>query len=248
MLPIVNLGPLALPLPGLLLIGGVWLATLTIDKEAGRRQISANALNNLVFIGLIGGIVGARLGFVLRHIDAYLHALPDVFSLNTSAMSLGDGLLAGSITALIYAQRRDLPLWPTLDALTPGLGLFSVFVGLSHLASGDAYGAPTSLPWALQLWGAERHPSQVYEILAALLVFWVVSRLRLVTPFPGFLFLSFLAVSAASRVFLEAYRGDSEIVFGGIRSMQLLGLVVLLLSLLGLHLRAKDTRTTKAET
>jgi prolipoprotein diacylglyceryltransferase len=103
------------------------------------------------------------------------------------------------------------------------------------------------LPWALQLWGAERHPSQIYEIVAALLVFWIVSRLKLLTPFPGFLILTFLAVSAASRVFLEAFRGDSEIVFGGIRSMQLLGLFVLLLSLIGLHLRAKDTPTTKAE-
>jgi phosphatidylglycerol:prolipoprotein diacylglycerol transferase len=247
MLPIVNLGPLALPLPGLLLIGGVWLATLTIDREAGRRSLSANTLNNLVFIGLIGGILGARLGYVLRHIDAYVNVLPDIFSLNTSTMSLGDGLLAGSIAALIYAQRRDLPLWPTLDAFTPGLALFSIFVGFSHLASGDAYGAPTSLPWALRLWGAERHPSQVYEIAAALLLFWIVSRLKLVAPFPGFLFLTFIAASAAGRVFLEAFRGDSEIVFGGVRSVQLLGLTVLLLGLFGLHLLAKDARTMKAE-
>ncbi len=246
MLPILNLGPIAVPLPGLLLIAGIWLSTLTIDREAARRNLSANTLNNLVFIGLIGGIAGARLAYVLRHIEAYGDTLLDIFSLNTSALTLGDGLLVGSIAALIYAQRKDLPLWPTLDALTPGLALFSIFTGLSHLAAGDAYGAPASLPWSLQLWGAERHPSQVYEIIAALLVFWIVSRLRSASVFPGFLILTFSALSAASRVFLEAFRGDSEVVFAGLRSMQLAGLLVLLLSLIGLHLLAQDAREADA--
>jgi phosphatidylglycerol:prolipoprotein diacylglycerol transferase len=245
MLPIINIGPFALPLPELLLIMGVWLATLTLDKEASRRNLTANTLNNLVMIGLLAGIVGARLGYVLRHLDIYTDSLLDMFALNAHALSLGDGLLFGSLAALIYAQRKALSLWPTLDALTPGLALFAVFVGLSHLASGDAYGAPTSLPWSLEIWGAERHPSQIYEIVAALLVFWVIHRIRLAPAFPGFLILSFTALSAASRVFLEAFRGDSEIVFNGLRSMQLAGLFVLLLGLIGLHLRARDNAKKK---
>ncbi len=240
MLPIINIGPFALPLPGLLLILGVWLAILTLDKEASRRELSANTLNNLVVIGLIGGIVGARLGYVLRHLDVYSDMLLDILALNAYALSPGDGLLFGSLAALIYAQRKELPSWPTLDALAPSLALFSVFVGLSHLASGDAYGAPTSLPWSLEIWGAERHPSQVYEIVAGLLVFWIIHRIKSAPAFPGFLILTFAALSAASRVFLEAFRGDSEIVLGGLRSMQLVGLFVLLLSLIGMHLLANN--------
>jgi phosphatidylglycerol:prolipoprotein diacylglycerol transferase len=238
MLPIINIGPFALPLTELLLIVGVWVATLTLGKEASRRKLSANTLNNLVMIGLLGGVIGARLGYVLRHLDAYTDTWLDILALNVHALSLGDGLLFGSLAALIYAQHKELPLWPTLDALTPGLALFAVFVGLSHLASGDAYGAPTSLPWSLQIWGAERHPSQVYEIVAALLLFWAIQRIKSASTFPGFLILTFAAVSAASRVFLEAFRGDSEIVFGSLRSMQLAGLFVLLLSLAAMHLLA----------
>lgn len=240
MLPVINIGPIAIPLPDLILIVGVWLATLTLDKEANRRNLSESLINNLVFIGLIGGIVGARMGYVLRHLDVYLDTLLDVLALNLNALSLGDGLLFGSLAALVYAQRKDLPLWSTLDTLTPGLALFSIFTGLSHLASGDAFGAPTSLPWSLNLWGAERHPSQVYEIVAALLVFWIVNRVKLASVFPGFLSLAFSGLSAASRIFLEAFRGDSEILFGGVRNGQLLGLLVLFLSLIGVHLIASD--------
>ncbi len=245
MLPIINIGPFALPLPGLLLILGIWLAMITLDREANRRELSANTLNNLVVTGLIGGIVGARLGYVLRHLDVYRDTLPDMLALNAHALSPGDGLLFGLLAALIYAQRKELPLWPTLDALTPGLALFTIFIGLCHLASGDAYGAPTSLPWSLDIWGAERHPSQLYEIVAALLVFWVNHRIKSAPVFPGFLILTFAALSAASRVFLEAFRGDSEIVLGGLRSMQLAGLFVLLLSLIGMHLLANDNPGTK---
>ena len=248
MLPIINIGPFALPLPGLTLILGVWLAMLTLDKEANRRNLSANTLNNLVTIGLLGGILGARLGYSLRHLDVYTDRLLDILALNAHALSLGDGLLFGSLAALIYAQRKELPLWPTLDALTPGIGLFSVFIGLSHLASGDAFGATTSLPWSMILWGAERHPSQLYEIVAALFAFWTVNRLKMASVFPGFLALTFVGLSAASRVFLEVFRGDSEIVFGNVRSMQLLGLFVLFLSLVGMHFLAKDALNTKLNT
>jgi len=245
MLPVINIGPFALPLPALLIILGLWLAMLTLDKEAGRRDLSANTLNNLLVIGLIVGIAGARLGYVLRHLEVYRDALLDILALNAHALSLGDGLLFGLLAALIYAQHKELPLWPTLDALAPGLGLFFVFVGLSHLASGDAYGAPISLPWSLEIWGTERHPSQVYEIMAALLVFWVIHRTKSAPMFQGFLILAFAALSAASRVFLEAFRGDSEIVLGGLRSMQLGGLFVLLLSFIGMHLLAQNNPGTK---
>ncbi len=46
-------------------------------------------------------------------------------------------------------------------------------VPLANLASGDAFGAPSSLPWAIELWGAARHPVQIYEAVAAGLILWV---------------------------------------------------------------------------
>jgi phosphatidylglycerol:prolipoprotein diacylglycerol transferase len=193
----------------------------------------------LVLIALVAGILGARLGYALRFVDVYLREPAGLFSLNPSTLAPTEGLVVGLIAALIYAQRKKLPLWSTLDAYTPGLALFAVFVGLAHLSSGDAFGAETSLPWAIELWGANRHPSQVYEILGGLLVFFTLIRLRHMAPFNGFLFLVFAAFSAGTRLFLEAFRGDSVIVFGVLRSAQIASLLVLLTSLVLLHLRAR---------
>jgi phosphatidylglycerol:prolipoprotein diacylglycerol transferase len=153
---------------------------------------------------------------------------------------LGAGLAAG-IAALIYGQRKHLPLWQTLDALTPLLAVFAVSLGLSHLASGAAFGRPTGLPWGIELWGAKRHPSQVYETLAAtaiLVALWP-GRGLLRPSQPGVYFLSFLALSAASQLFLEAFRGDSVLLAGGFRTTQILAWLFLGLALWGIDRRRR---------
>ncbi len=190
----------------------------------------------MVYCSLIGGIVGARLGYAMRFLDVYLNEPLSFFSLNPNTLAPLEGGVAALIVALIYGQRRGLPLWPSLDALTPGLALFSVFIGLTHLSNGDAFGAPTSMPWAIELWGAQRHPSQVYEILAALLILLAVQRLKFRSHISGFVFVSWMAMTALSRLLLEAFRGDSVIVLGGVRSAQLISLAIILASMLTLHL------------
>jgi len=125
-----------------------------------------------------------------------------------------------------------LPLWPALDALTPGLAAVMIAIGLAHIASGDAFGSPADLPWAIQLgspadlpwaiqlWGARRHPTQIYETLAAALIFASTLQKPTPYPFPGSAFLRFAAITAAARLFLEAFRDDSLLMLGGIRTMQ----------------------------
>jgi phosphatidylglycerol:prolipoprotein diacylglycerol transferase len=235
MFPILQLGPLAIQLPGLFLLVGVWVAISLIEKEAPRHNLSTAALSNLILLGLVAGIVGARLWYAVRFIDVYLDNPLSLFSLNPSTLASGEGLLTGVLAAWIYAQRKGLPFWSTLDALAPGLAVFGIAVGLSHFSSGDAFGAPTSVPWAIELWGEQRHPSQIYEILLAALILFSLWRVRSWDVFPGFTFLSWVAMAAAVRLFLEAFRGDSVIILGSVRSAQVISLAILLGAMWGLH-------------
>ena len=119
------------------------------------------------------------------------------------------------------AIERAFPSGLPLTYLTPGLAAFGLAVGFSHLASGDAFGMETSLPWAIELWGAQRHPTQIYEVLAAGFIFWLIWEIRRKTQVAGFLFLIFVALTALSRLVIEAFRGDSIIAYGSIRNAQL---------------------------
>jgi prolipoprotein diacylglyceryltransferase len=143
------------------------------------------------------------------------------------------------VVAWIYGRRKGLPFWSTLDALAPGLAFFGIALGFSHLASGDAFGSPSSVPWAISLWGETRHPTQVYEILLALLIFFAIWRLKGWETFPGFTFLSWLAMAAGCRLFLEAFRGDSVIIFGALRGAQVISLVLLVAALVCMHFIGK---------
>ena len=119
MFPVLQIGSLALRLPGLLLIVGLWLSTLLIDREAPRRGVSGAAVNSMIFYALLGGLLGARLGYALRYLEVYLENPLALVSLNPRTLAPLEGLVAAGIVALIYAQRKRLPLWPTLDVLAP---------------------------------------------------------------------------------------------------------------------------------
>lgn len=67
----------------------------------------------------------------------------------------------------IYADYNTKGLVNLLTLLVAVLG---VAVGIAHLAAGSAFGAPTSLPLAIELWGSWRHPTQVYETVVTVLI------------------------------------------------------------------------------
>lgn len=235
MLPILHIGPLAVQLPGLIVLAGVWLGMMRLDRDAARNGLPPAQLNSLVFTGLIAGLVGARLGYALRFWEIYLQDPLGVFSLNPSTLSVDMGLLAGILAAWIYAQRKVLPIKSVLDALTPSLALVGLALGFSHLASGDAFGRVTGVAWSIQLWGANRQPTQIYEILAAGAILLLILKIRSTKLSPGATFTVWVGLTALARLLLEPLRGDSVVILGEIRQAQLISLLVLLASMLLLH-------------
>jgi phosphatidylglycerol:prolipoprotein diacylglycerol transferase len=229
--PVLNVGPAAIQLPGLLLLVGYWLALNLAGRRARSAGLSEDAVFNAGFLALLVGLIGARLGYVALHWSAYQTDLKGILALNTGAFSAPAGLLVGGGAAALFLWRQRPPIAALLDALAPALALMLVFVALANLSGGSAYGRIADLPWAIDLWGAPRHPTQVYEILAALTTLGVLVWTHPHRPYDGFTFLLFLLFFGASRLFLEAFRADPWLLDGGFRGTQLLGWGVLLFSL-----------------
>lgn len=228
MLPILQIGPLALPVAPFSLLLAFWFGLSLAEKFAPRRGISAENLYNLTFIGLIVGLIGARLGYVFQFPKAFLDSPLSLISLNSGLLDPFTGFTAALLGMLVYGQRARLTLWKTLDALTPLLATLAVGLAVSHIGSGEAFGAATDLPWGLELWGAKRHPSQFYELGLALSILaylgWKSKDLSLAE---GTLFIRLTALTAGARLFLEAFRGDSTLILGGLRLAQVLAWLVL---------------------
>ncbi len=246
MFPTLQLGPLALPAAPLALILSVWLGLSLSEQFAKKRRQNADGLYNLTFIAILSGIAGARLFFAIQNFSAFVQTPLSLFSRETGSLDPFGGFASALVAALIYGQRAKLRLWPTLDGLTPLFAVFAVGLGISRLASGEAFGMETSLLWGIELWGAVRHPTQVYEIVLAAAILlglgWktkadlktdFVTESQKETDSNGRLFLLFVALTAGAQLFVEGFRGDSTLLPGGFRAGQVIAWLVLLAAFWG---------------
>jgi phosphatidylglycerol:prolipoprotein diacylglycerol transferase len=214
----------------ILMLAALWLGLSLAERRAHRHGVSAEALNNIVLYSVLGYVIGGRLMFALANLSAFAASPLSVFSLNPDLFDPTGALITSILVGFIYGQRQKLALWSTLDALTPMFATLAIGLSLSHFAAGTAFGGPTSLPWGIDLWNATRHPSQIYELGASLLIFVMIWS-RNIESRSGIMFLLFTALTAGSRLFLEAFRGDSTLIFGGIRLGQVVAWLVLALAL-----------------
>ena len=238
MFPVIHLGPLSIQARGLILLAAFWLAAEAAERGAKKVGLRGDVVYSLAFIAAVAGLLGARLGYVLEHWTAYQGDLGAIVALNFNTLSPLAGVATGVLAAYLYARRKGVAHRLLLDALTPGFIVLAGGLALADLASGDSYGLPSSLPWAIELWGMPRHPTQIYQLVAVAVIGLIV--LKTDRAFDGAWFGLFAALYAASRLFIEAFRGDSE-TMGGLRTAQVWSLIVLLIALILLRRWARST-------
>lgn len=234
MFPTLQIGPLSLQTPGLILLIGLWVGISLSERYAKRFKSDSELISNLIFYSLLAAIIGARLSYALQFPSAFSENPSSLISLNPGLLDPWGAAAGALITALVYGQRKALSLHASLDALTPSLAALAIAVALSNLASGQGYGMPSTLPWTIDLWGTARHPSQIYEALsAAAILFYMLSRRvsRKGKRTAGLFFFEFVALSAGSRLFQEAFRGDSLLLPTGWRATQVIAWLIMAASL-----------------
>jgi phosphatidylglycerol:prolipoprotein diacylglycerol transferase len=228
MFPTINIGPFVFPTAGITYLLGVYVALTLIERAAKRLALNVEATYGMAVIGLLVGIVAARLAFVAEYWASFSQNLISIIWPLTSGYNVWAGLFFGVAAAFFYGRYKRLPLWPTLDALTPGLLTAIITISLADFLAGPGYGTLTNMPWGISVFGIRRHPVQLYEIflgLAALAVWWQVVKRGAPAGQP---FLLALALYSAGRLFLDAYRDDAWLTADGYHVVQLIALAVLL--------------------
>lgn len=217
----------------ILIILAVWIGLTLSERRATRHQVDLDSLSNLLLVSLAGFLIGGRVLYALENLPTFGQSPASVFSLNIALFDQWGGLAIAVITAFVYGRSARLRLWHSLDALTPLFAALAIGIAFSHLASGAAFGKETDLPWAIEQWNALRHPTQIYEIIASTLTL-VLILIQKTTAKPGYEFLFFAALTSASRLVIEGFRGDSTLILGGLRAAQIAAWAVLLVALIGL--------------
>ena len=229
MLPTMQIGPLSIAVPGLIILVGLWIALYLSERRAVLHQISPNLIYNLVVWSMVAGIVGARLAFLARYPQAFIKNPLSLISLNPGLLDPLAGSLIGITCFVIYINRVKASWWSVLDAITPGLIFFYIALNLSQFASGSSYGLPTTMPWAIRLWESNRHPVQIYAAFTgAMLLGWIwFSYKQEASSAPGVLFLKSLLLISATHLFIAGFRESGATIGAGIRSEQIITWMIL---------------------
>jgi phosphatidylglycerol:prolipoprotein diacylglycerol transferase len=226
MQPEIHLGPLTLQTFGICFA----LAFIAAGAVAARRLDEWGKPTDwaweMVLAALIGGVVGARLDYVIENPDQ----ASDLFS-GTGLVWYG-GAIGGAIAVVLWAWRRDMLNLSLLDLAAVPLALGYAIGRIGCQVSGDGdYGIEWDGPWAMAYPDGTVpteetvHPTPVYETLAmgfvALFLWRLRDRFR-----PGILFALYLVLAGLERLLVEFIRRNDE-VFAGLTQAQLLSVAMI---------------------
>jgi phosphatidylglycerol---prolipoprotein diacylglyceryl transferase len=218
-LPEIHLGPLDLQTFGICFAAGFLVAGAILARRLRELGRPPDWAYEIIFAGLIGGVVGSRLDYLVQNWDQVSDdLLGNVFS--GAGLVWFGGLVGGAIGVLLWARWRGWLGLSLLDACAAPLAAGYAFGRIGCQLSGDGdYGVESGLPWAMaypdgtEPTTEEVHPTPVYETLAMGLVALVLWRLR--DRFaPGVLFALYLVLSGVERLLVEVVRRNDSVVAG----------------------------------
>ena len=184
-----SVGPLAVRWYGLMYLAGFaagwWLGARRIAR--GLAPMTRMQLDALMYIAVLGVIVGGRLGYVLFYKPGYYSSHPlEIFAIWQGGMSFHGGLLGVIAAAALFARQQKIAFLSVTDFVAPLVPLGVAAGRLGNFINGELHGRVTELPWGMVFRntdGLPRHPSQLYQaglegLALFALLWWFSSRPR----------------------------------------------------------------------
>ncbi|PVX38041.1 prolipoprotein diacylglyceryl transferase [Janthinobacterium sp. 78] len=180
-------------------------------------------LDDMLFYGMLGVVIGGRLGEVLFYRPAYfMHNPLEIFMVWHGGMSFHGGFLGVILAMYLWSRKAGRNLFDVLDFIAPLVPLGYAAGRLGNFINAELPGriAPDTLPWAMQWPGIPYpvHPSPLYQMLVdGILVFiilWLYARKQRPRMAVGAMF---TLLYGCARFFTEYFRTpDWEVVWLGV--------------------------------
>lgn len=191
-----RLGPVAVHWYGLTYLVAFalffFLATLRLRHEpyasvTGPKAWSRKDIEDILFLGVLGTVIGGRLGYCLFYKPAEYAANPlQIFAVWQGGMSFHGGLIGVLVSQWWFARSRGKPYWHVMDLIAPCVPTGFAAGRIGNFINGELWGrvCEREVPWCMVFPGsgtlAPRHPSQIYQfLLEGLLLFvllWLYAR------------------------------------------------------------------------
>jgi phosphatidylglycerol:prolipoprotein diacylglycerol transferase len=249
---IVHLGPLEVTGYGLMLMVAFLMGGWLIARQLRESQLREDYAADIVAAAVIGGIIGAKLWYVVLTRD------PGALFSRGGLVWYG-GFLGGAAAVMLNGWRLRVPLRWTMQLAAPALAAAYALGRVGCFLVNDDYGRPTTLPWGVkfpqglppstagnlhQLFGVPMppgidsstvmavHPTQLYEVAAMLIVYAILWSLRRRGYPVGWLFGLYLILAGVERFLVEIVRAKDDRFLGPFTLAQLASVVLVVIGLL----------------
>jgi len=243
-----HIGPLEITGFGIMVMIGFFMAGWAMQTRLRELDLHDQYAWDIILAGVIGGIIGAKLWYV-----ALYHDIGLLFT--RGGLVWYGGLIGGAAAVLFNSARLKVPIRITLDLAAPALAVGQALGRVGCFLVQDDYGIPTSLPWGMKFpeglppttaarlaeWGVPIpngvapstvlavHPTQLYETIALLFVFWLLWRRRDHRHGTGWLFGLYLMLAGTERFLVEFLRAKDDRFVGPFTLAQIAALLAVAL-------------------
>ncbi|GAW92643.1 prolipoprotein diacylglyceryl transferase [Calderihabitans maritimus] len=243
---VLTIGPIHIYFFGLMIALGALTAIILFVREAKHKGLNHRLLLDGALYSLLGGIVGARLVYVLVYNPAYYLANPmEIIFINKGGLSIHGGILGGFLVGYLFIKSHKLPFWEVADTVAPALILAQ---GIGRVGC-DVFGAPmgTPLPWGVTVDGVLLHPAQVYEFLLDYLLFAYLWLKRTRASYSGQVFLHYLIGYSLIRGIVEFTR-TNPVVYGPFTVAHLMSAIGIVIGLILIWRRKQEAQPKASAT
>jgi len=214
---LVRIGPLEIRTWGLFVMLGFIAGAYWAAREARRSGQSPSFIYDLTFYIILASIIGSRIFFVIEKWGEIFSRNPlKALAVWEGGLIFFGGVILAIPTAIYFIRKKGLNTWKVGDWIAPGFALGIAIGRIGCFFNGCCFGKPTDLPWGVifspesaagaQFPGIPIHPTQLYESIGELIVFFVLLYLRGKKHREGFLLLTFAVLGSLVRFIDDFFR------------------------------------------
>ncbi len=240
-----RIGPFSVHSYGVMLALSFILGIYVAVKKGEKRGIKGDEVVNLGFLIIVSSIIGARLFYVLFHLQEFRGRWISTFwpvqqdgTVGLGGLILLGGVILAVLSSAIYMYYHKLNFWVLADAIAPAIALGIFFTRIGCFLNGCCFGKACDLSWGVVfpqnspagsvMGNVAIHPTQLYSSLYGLIIFGILMYLDRNRRFNGFLIGLFFIFYGISRFTVDLFRfyETQMFVIGGLEFNQVVSLVM----------------------
>lgn len=209
---------------GLFILSGILVGVQVVRLLAKRRGLDPEFALDAAPVVIVAAVIGARLYYLLLRFRYYRDNAHELVSLQLQGLTIHGALIAGIAAFALLCRRRGQPILRWADVVIAAVPIGQAIGRWGNWANQEAFGTPTTLPWAVHIDPDRRppeyaqfatfHPTFLYEGLLDLLIAAVLIRLLLTAPRrpwfrDGDVLGCYLVLYGLARLVIERIRTDS---------------------------------------